>query len=119
MPEEIIAVCHHRLLPVDEQPTAGWLTEQTLIHDGTPGRGLKINSTAALIQAAISGRGVALMRKALVVQELKAGRLVHLLLKCCWPVKWAYYMVASPKALRRYEVAAFHDWLVRRTLLDG
>jgi len=80
MPEEIIAVCHHRLLPVDEQPTAGWLTEQTLIHDGTPGRGLKINSTAALIQAAISGRGVALMRKALVVQELNCPSAPEVLL---------------------------------------
>ncbi|WP_256869527.1 LysR substrate-binding domain-containing protein [Sphingobium lactosutens] len=135
MAEEIIAVCHQRLVPVGEQPTAGWIADQTLIHDGTPhpggefpswaewlaragsnrmpsDRGLKINSTAAVIQGAIAGQGVALVRKALVAQELDSGRLVHLLPQQHWPVKWAYYVVASPKALRRYEVSAFHDWLV-------
>ncbi|MBB6224405.1 LysR family glycine cleavage system transcriptional activator [Rhizobium leguminosarum] len=134
MDEEIIAVCHNRLQPVDREVTAGWIVEQTLIHDGTPHpggdfptwaewlaksganqvpaeRGLKINSTAAVIQAAVAARGVALVRKALVAQELDSGRLVHLLPDVRWPVKWAYYIVAAPKALRRYEVAAFHDWL--------
>ncbi|WP_183693416.1 LysR substrate-binding domain-containing protein [Rhizobium leguminosarum] len=137
MSEEIIAVCHHRLLPVDGEVTAGWIVEQTLIHDGTPHpggdfptwaewlaksganqvpaeRGLKINSTAAVIQAAVAARGVTLVRKALVAQELDSGRLVHLLPDVRWPVKWAYYIVAAPKALRRYEVAAFHDWLASR-----
>lgn len=134
MGEEIIAVCHHRLLPVEGEVTAGWIAGQTLIHDGTPhpggdfpswadwlascgvnqtpsDRGLRINSTAAVIQAAIAARGVALVRKALVAQELESGRLVHLLPERRWPVKWAYYIVASSKALRRYEVNAFHDWL--------
>ncbi|MBB3645472.1 LysR family glycine cleavage system transcriptional activator [Rhizobium sp. BK619] len=137
MSEEIIAVCHNRLLRVDREVTAGWIVEQTLIHDGTPHpggdfptwaewlaksganqvpaeRGLKINSTAAVIQAAVAARGVALVRKALVAQELDSGRLVHLLPDVRWPVKWAYYIVAAPKALRRYEVAAFHDWLASR-----
>ncbi|EJB02635.1 transcriptional regulator [Rhizobium leguminosarum bv. trifolii WSM597] len=137
MSEEIIAVCHNRLLPVDGEVTAGWIVEQTLIHDGTPHpggdfptwaewlaksganqvpaeRGLKINSTAAVIQAAVAARGVALVRKALVAQEVDSGRLVHLLPDVRWPVKWAYYIVAAPKALRRYEVAAFHDWLASR-----
>ncbi|WP_179610546.1 LysR substrate-binding domain-containing protein [Rhizobium leguminosarum] len=137
MSEEIIAVCHNRLLQVDREVTAGWIVEQTLIHDGTPHpggdfptwaewlaksganhvpaeRGLKINSTAAVIQAAVAARGVALVRKALVAQELDSGRLVHLLPDVRWPVKWAYYIVAAPKALRRYEVAAFHDWLASR-----
>lgn len=143
MPEEIIAVCHHRLLPEHEQPTAGWIAEQTLIHDGTahpggdfptwaewltraganqsaPDRGLKINSTAAVIQAAISGQGVALVRKALVAQELDSGRLIHLLPQCRWPVKWAYYVVASPKAFKRPEVEAFYGWVTKlRTDSDG
>ncbi|WP_245277972.1 LysR substrate-binding domain-containing protein [Rhizobium leguminosarum] len=137
MSEEIIAVCHNRLLPVDREVTAGWIVEQTLIHDGTPHpggdfptwaewlgrsganqvpseRGLKINSTAAVIQAAVAARGVALVRRALVAQELDSGRLVHLLPDVRWPVKWAYYIVAAPKALRRYEIAAFHDWLASR-----
>jgi LysR family glycine cleavage system transcriptional activator len=135
MGEEIIAVCHHRLLPGDRQVTAGWIAEQTLIHDGTPhpggdfptwgewlarsganlmsaDHGLRINSTAAVIQAAIAARGVALVRKALVAQEVESGRLVHLLPEHHWPVKWSYFVVAGPKALRRFEVKAFHDWLI-------
>jgi len=141
MDEEIIAVCHHRLLPPDDQVTAGWIAEQTLIHDGTPhpggdfptwsewlarsgvnqasaDRGLRINSTAAVIQAAVAARGVALVRKALVAQEIESGRLVHLLPEQRWPVKWAYYAVASAKALRRYEVSAFHDWLTEKPLRE-
>ena len=135
MGEEIIAVCNRSLLPQDCHVAAGWISEQTLIHDGTPHpggdfpswrdwlaragvnqlpaeSGLKINSTAAVIQAAIAARGVALVRKALVAQELQSGRLVHLLPEIRWPVKWAYFVAASPKALRRYEVASFHEWLV-------
>jgi len=142
MAEEIIAVCHHRLLPQDGQVTAGWIAEQTLIHDGTPhpggdfptwgewltraganqapsDRGLKINSTAAVINAAIAAQGIALVRKALVAQELESGRLVHLLSERRWPVKWAYYVAASPKTLRRSEVGAFHDWLVSKGHASG
>lgn len=134
MGEEIIAVCNRSLLPADGQVTPQWIMAQTLIHDGTPHAGgdfpswndwliraganqppqesgLKINSTAAVIHAAISAKGVALVRKALVAQELDSGRLVHLLPQVKWPVKWAYYAVAAPKTLRRPEVLAFHDWL--------
>ena len=77
--------------------------------------GLKINSTAAVIHAAIAARGIALVRKALVAQEVESGRLVHLMPKIRWPVKWAYYVAASSKALRRYEVVSFHDWLASIT----
>lgn len=141
MREEIIAVCHHRLLPPDGRATADWIAEQPLIHDGTPypggdfpnwsewlvqagadqastDRGLRINSTAAVIHAAIAAQGVALVRKVLVAQELESGRLVHLLPDRRWPVKLAYYVVASPKALRRSEVKAFHDWASRQNDLS-
>ena len=134
MGEEIIAVCHNKLLPNEREVTAAWIAEQTLIHDGTPhpggdfptwsewlaraganrtpaDGGLKINSTAAVINGAVAARGIALVRKALVAQEVEGGRLVHLMPEVRWPVKWAYYVVTSSKAFRRYEVTAFHDWL--------
>lgn len=137
MGEEIIAVCNHRLLPDGQSPTADWFAQQTLIHDGTPhpggefptwqewlaaagvgtegkDRGMQINSTAAVIHAAIAGRGIALVRKALVRHEVEEGRLVHLHPERQWPVKWGYYAVASQKSLRRAEVKAFHDWLVQQ-----
>ncbi len=114
--------------------TGNWIAEQILIDDGTwhPGgdfpngsewltracanhviddRGLKISSTAAVINAAVAARGVALVRKALVAQEIDGGCLVHPMPEIHWPVKWAYDVVASPKAFRRYEVNVFHDWL--------
>lgn len=135
MGEEIIAVCNHHLLPISQEVTAGWIAEQTLIHDGTPhpdgdfptwtqwlaktganhapaDRGLRINSTAAVINAAIASQGVALVRRALVEQELERGRLVHLLPHVRWPVRWAYFVVTSRRALQRGEVRAFRDWLV-------
>ncbi len=100
MGEEIIAVCHNKLLPIDREVTAGWIAEQTLIPDGTPhpggdfptwrewlaraganqapaDGGLKINSTAAVINGAVAARGIALVRKTLVAQEIEGGRLVQ------------------------------------------
>lgn len=134
MGEEIIAVCHRDMLAGEEPASAAWIARQTLVHDATshPGgefpswsewlanagvnetpteHSLKINSTAAVIQAAVTGRGVALVRKALVAREVESGRLIHLLPDRRWPVKWAYYVVASAKSMRRAEVSAFHDWL--------
>lgn len=99
--------------PGGDFPTwAEWLAK--IGSNCAPGnRGLKINSTAAVIQAAVAGRGLALVRKALVQHELESSRLVHLMPHNHWPVKWAYYVVASAKALRRSEVSAFYEWLVR------
>ena len=142
MDEEIIAVCHHRLLAADRKVTAGWISGQMLIHDGTPhpdgdfptwsawlkragenhvptAGGLRINSTAAVIQAAVAARGIALVRKALVTQGIDSGRLVHLLPDVRWPVQWAYYAVATPKSLRRAEVGAFHAWLAALSAKTG
>ncbi|MGE3772628.1 MAG: LysR substrate-binding domain-containing protein [Gammaproteobacteria bacterium] len=135
MDEEIIAVCSTRLLPAGQPAGVEWIVQQTLIHDGMPHPGaefptwhewlaklgasseparrrLAINSTAAVIQAAVAGRGIALVRKALVAEELKSGRLHHLMPHIRWPVKWGYFAVASPKSLRRFEAKAFHDWLL-------
>ncbi|HMM74894.1 MAG TPA: LysR substrate-binding domain-containing protein [Gammaproteobacteria bacterium] len=135
MGEEIIAVCNTRLLPAGRPATAEWIVQQTLIHDGMPHPGaefptwnewlaklgasseaarrrLTINSTAAVLQAAVAGRGLALVRKALAQEELQSGRLHHLMPQLRWPVKWGYFAVASPKSLRRSEAKAFHDWLL-------
>jgi LysR family transcriptional regulator, glycine cleavage system transcriptional activator len=137
MSEEVVVVCHHNLVPKDEPVTAQWIAEQTLIHNGSPHlfgetpvwnewlarnglnentmeRGLKINSMAAVIQAAVAKQGIALVRKVLVDEEIKSGRLVNLLPEKRWPIKLAYYAVATPSALRRKEVSAFHNWLVKK-----
>jgi len=136
MDEEVIAVCSPNILP-KEPITPSWIASQTLIHDDTlhpggkfptwsdwltkagvnslpSGRGLHVNSTAAVIQGAIAGRGVALIRKLLAAQEIDVGRLHHLMPERCWPIRWSYYVVAPPRALRRSEVKAFRDWILRQ-----
>lgn len=135
MDEEVIAVCSPSLLPKNGSVSPTWMAEQTLIHDSTPhpggefptwdnwlrsagvnstreDHGLHINSTSAVIQAALAARGLALVRKALVRQHLESGGLRHLLPEKRWPIRWAYYAVATERALRRQAVRAFHDWLV-------
>lgn len=76
--------------------------------------GISINSTSAVIRAAIAGQGAALVRRLLVTNDLATGRLVELGSGHRWPIEWAYYVVARPEALRRKEVQAFHSWLVEQ-----
>ena len=135
MEEEIIAVCSPGLLDDVEDGTPNWLSKQTLIHDATrqPGidiptwdvwlakaglaqprrrRGLNINSTSAVIQAAALGRGLALVRRTFVAQDLQRGRLRQAMFEHRWQLQMGYYVVSSARSLRRAEVRAFHDWLL-------
>jgi LysR family glycine cleavage system transcriptional activator len=74
-------------------------------------RGLQINDSAAVIQAAIAGSGVALGRTSLVAKDLAEGRLVR-------PFgddlayDFAYYVVHRPHAANAPGVAAFKEWLL-------
>jgi len=135
MDEEVIAVASPQIVPRDRPGTAEWLAGQTLIDDATPHRGagfpswedflshvgalprggrpsLRINATSAVMQAAVAGQGVALVRRALVANEVATRRLCELFPRRRWPIRWAYYVVAAPQALRRREVLAFYEWLV-------
>lgn len=135
MDEEVIAVASPRVAPGGAADMAAWLADQTLISDATPHRGagfpswddwlshvgartsggrpaLRINATSAVVQAAVAGQGVALVRRALVANELATRRLCELFPRQRWPIRWGYYVVAAPQALRRREVAAFYEWLV-------
>ena len=137
MDEEIYPVCSPALLGGAMPETPRWLAGQTLIHDTTAPavvvfpdwsqwlgfagvaiadaeRGLRINASAAVLQAAAKGQGVALARHALVAHDVTEGRLVRLFPTLRWPIPWAYYLVTGPRAARRPEVAAFRDWLAAR-----
>ncbi len=140
MKEEMIAVCSPALRPSDEQDTA-WVSRLPLIHNVTryshsdiptwedwnrafgidhrpPDNGLEINSTAAVIQAAIAGRGIALVRKALVAQHIAFNRLIRLWPQWRFPISHAYFAVVHEPLLHRAEVAAFHDWLLCHATTD-
>ncbi|WP_279048462.1 LysR substrate-binding domain-containing protein [Cedecea davisae] len=132
MDEEAVIVCSPQLLGGVTE--ADWLSKQKLIFDDTPHpgadfptwerilanigvpasqqNGLHINSTSAVILAALSGRGVAVVRKALVQQLIEHGQLRQLFPQHKWPLRWSYFIVRSERSTRRQEVSLFHDWLV-------
>lgn len=138
MDEEAVLVCSPLLLPAGQACCGEWLASQKLIYDDTPHpganfpswddvlkeigaptareNGLHINSTSAVILAALSGRGVAIVRRALVKQAIDLGQLHQLHPDRCWPLSWSYYIVTPLHAKMRPEVKLFHDWLVRDVL---
>lgn len=88
-----------------------WLTRA-----GAPGvetkRGLRINNSAAVLQAAIDGHGVALARSIMARDDLAAGRLVRLFPDIHFESALAYYVVYRPECADLPKVIAFRDWLV-------
>lgn len=139
--EEVFPVCAPRLWE-DKGGFAGPadLVGQTLIHDlsmdqdsGFPSwqtwlqghqlsdnaaaRGLKINNSAAVLQAAIDGQGIALARSVMAHDDLKAGRLVRLFPRLKEGSPLAYYIVYRPECQSLPRLAAFKDWLLSQAAL--
>jgi LysR family transcriptional regulator, glycine cleavage system transcriptional activator len=88
-----------------------WLSEMAA--EGIDaGRGAVFSGGNGAIEAALAGLGAALVRHAFVEREIAAGRLVapfrHTITQ-----SFAYYLVSPFAALRRPEVVAFRDWLLR------
>lgn len=136
MEEEIYPVCSPELLrkhrrlrkPAD-------LAHETLIHDlsmdghadfptwqtwmqkagvvdTSATRGMKINNSAAVLQAAIEGHGVALARSVMARDDLTSGRLVRLFPDISFASELAYYVVYRPECANLPRLAAFRDWLL-------
>jgi LysR family transcriptional regulator, glycine cleavage system transcriptional activator len=94
-----------------------WLKWAEVSHRDIDG-GLRINASAAVIQAAINGQGIALARAVLVKDDLAAKRLVRLCPKLRWPIPWAYFIVHREGALERPQTLAFFDWLIAMAEYD-
>lgn len=135
MDEEVFPVCSPQLLSKRgrlQKPNA--LARETLIHDlsmdshtGFPtwdmwlqkagvtgvatGRGLKINNSAAVLQAAIEGHGIALARSVMANDDLKAGRLVRLVPEIAFASPLAYFVVYRAECSSLPRLVAFRDWL--------
>ena len=139
MDEEVYPVCAPALLATATLQAPGDLRGQVLIHDqsvdtstgfaswqawlrhaGVQGaltdRGLRINNSAAVLQAAIDGQGVALARSVMAHDDLAAGRLVRLFPQVRLESALAYYVVYRPECIAQPKVAAFRDWLLREAL---
>lgn len=80
-----------------------------------PDRGLRINDSAAVIQAVIAGSGVALGRTTLAADDLAAGRIVRPF-GAAQAFDFAYYVVGKKHSFERAGVAALRDWLLQEAL---
>ncbi|GAD21696.1 transcriptional regulator GcvA [Acidovorax sp. MR-S7] len=135
MQEEIYPVCSADLLRRRRLRRPAELVSQTLIHDlsvdssqgfaswdawfekaGVAGagtrRGLRINNSAAVLQAAIDGQGVALARSVMARDDVAAGRLVRLFPAIEFRSALAYYIVYREECAHLPRLVAFRDWLV-------
>ncbi len=143
MDEEVYPVCSPGLLREGgrlRQPND--LTRDTLIHDlsmdshagfpswdawlqkaGVTGvtttRGLQINNSAAVLQAAIDGHGVALARSVMAHDDLTTGRLVRLFPDVTFASPLAYYVIYRAECSGLPRLIAFRDWLLEEAAAPG
>lgn len=143
MDEEVYPVCSPQLLQARgcfQAPCD--MTRETLIHDlsmdahtGFPtwgewlrragmtevntARGMKINNSAAVLQAAIDGQGIALARSVMAHDDVAAGRLLRLFPDLDFASPLAYYVVYRPESAGLPRLVAFRDWLLSEASSAG
>lgn len=98
-----------------EFPTwADWLALAG-VSGGESERGLRINASAAVIQAVIAGRGIGLGRSVLVAQDLEAGLLVRPFASPAVRLSRGWHLVCLPNAAASRKVRAFESWLTNQS----
>lgn len=136
MGEEVFPVCSPELLKqLGPVQTAEQLVGAPLIHDLSmdghadfpvwekwfakagivnisSARVMKINNSAAVLQAAMDSSGIALARSVMAHDDLVAGRLVRLLPHIHHESRLAYHVVYRPDRARLPQLSAFRDWLL-------
>lgn len=100
------------LRPLETFPTwADWLAAMDV--DGVDSsRGLRLNSTAAVIAMTVRGQGVSLGRSLLVADLLAQGQLIRPF-NLAYPISFAYYVVIPRNRTTYAKVGAFREWLSR------
>lgn len=102
-------------LSMDGQPDfptwSTWLERAGVTHVAAT-RGMRINNSAAVLQAAIEGRGVALARSVMAHDDVASGRLVRLFPDLPCASKLAYFVVYRPECASRPDLVAFREWLL-------
>ena len=73
---------------------------------------MRIDNSAAVLQAAIEGRGVALARSILARDDLATGRLLRLFPAVQVPSKLAYFVVYRAEYASLPKLRTFRDWLI-------
>jgi LysR family glycine cleavage system transcriptional activator len=134
MEEEVFPVCSPTMLHTRSFNQVSDLLEVTLIHDlsmdshsgfaswqawlakagvkqQTQTRGMQINNSAAVLQAAIDGHGIALARSVMARDDLSSGRLIRLYPSINVASSLAYYLVYRPECFSLPRLQAFRSWL--------
>jgi LysR family glycine cleavage system transcriptional activator len=78
-------------------------------------RGMKINNSAAVLQAAIDGHGIALARSVMTHDDIASGRLIRLFPEITPTSALAYYVVYRTGCASLPRLAAFLVWLLDET----
>lgn len=135
MDEEVYPVCSPAFRAQHELDEPRDLAAQTLIHDVSvdthsgfaswndwfeqagvvgraPKRGLRINNSAAVLQAAVDGQGVALARSVLACDDVASGRLVRLFPAVSLESALAYFVVYRQECASLPKLVAFLNWLI-------
>jgi LysR family glycine cleavage system transcriptional activator len=125
-----VVVCSPELRGLERLRTVHDLGRFVLLRDDTQGawrswfaargvtselgeRGLLMDDSSMLVEAAIQGQGVGLARLSLAADELARGRLVRPFSRVRPLPTGKHYCIAATRApAMRPEVAAFRDWLV-------
>ncbi|MBP0623381.1 transcriptional regulator GcvA [Cupriavidus consociatus] len=76
-------------------------------------RGMQINNSAAVLQAAVDGYGVALARSVMAHDDLAAGRLTRLFPTVELASELAYYIVYRTESATLPKITAFREWLLQ------
>lgn len=88
-----------------------------LVHAGAAevntGRGMQVNKSAAVLQAAIDGHGIALARSVMAHDDMIAGRLVPLFPEVKQRSELAYYIVYRSECASLPKLQAFREWLIQ------
>jgi LysR family transcriptional regulator, glycine cleavage system transcriptional activator len=82
-------------------------------------RGMQVNNSAAVLQAAIDGHGVALARSVMAGDDVAAGRLVRLFPEIELASQLAYFIVYRADSGSLPKIVAFRDWLMRKAIEAG
>lgn len=103
-----LSIESHKSFPSWEQ----WLTAAGVAHTETM-RGMRINNSAAVLQAAIDGQGIALARSVMADDDVAAGRLVRLFPEISFTSPLAYFIVWRAERASLSRLVAFRDWLLQ------
>ena len=141
MNEEVYPVCSPAFLASRKFATPDELLRETLVHDlsvdssagfaswdrwferaGVAGakakRGMRINNSAAVLQAAVDSQGVALARSVLARDDVASGRLVRLFPKVRYDSSLAYFVVYREECATLPKIQAFRVWLKEEAARD-